>query len=123
LLDSGYTPVVAPLAVSHEGDALNVDGDRVAAEIAAALQATTLVILSNVPGLLRSFPDESTMIQHIKPEHAHEHLDQYAKGRMKKKLLGAVEALNGGVEKVIIADGRVTRPLHRALAGQGTVIA
>jgi acetylglutamate/LysW-gamma-L-alpha-aminoadipate kinase len=122
LLDGGYTPVIAPLAVSHVGEALNVDGDRVAAEIASALQATTLVILSNVPGLMRSFPDESTVIQHIRPEKAREHLDQYAKGRMKKKLLGAVEALHGGVGRVIIADGRVTRPLHRALAGQGTVI-
>ncbi|HIE37906.1 MAG TPA: hypothetical protein EYP77_02370 [Anaerolineae bacterium] len=75
-----------------------------------------------MPGLLRRFPDESTLIPHIPPEKAQEHLDRYARGRMKKKLLGAIEALNEGVERVVIADGRVARPLLRALAGQGTVI-
>ncbi len=53
LLEAGYVPVVAPLAISYEGEALNVDGDRVAAAIAAALKAETVIILSNVPGLLR----------------------------------------------------------------------
>ena len=55
---------MAPLALSEEGEALNVDGDRAAAAIASALGADTLVILSNVPGLLRDFPDEST-IPHV----------------------------------------------------------
>ena len=122
LLAAGYVPVVAPLAISHEGEALNVDGDRVAGAIGAALRAQTLLILSNVPGLLRCFPDESTVISHIAPEQAEEHLDRYAKGRMKKKLLGAIEALSEGVGQVVIGDGRVAQPLHRALAGQGTVI-
>jgi acetylglutamate/LysW-gamma-L-alpha-aminoadipate kinase len=122
LLAAGYVPVLAPLAVSYEGEALNVDGDRVAAAVSSALRAQTLVILSNVPGLLREFPDESTLIPHIRPEQAPQVLECYAQGRMKKKVLGAVEALTDGVERVIIADGRVARPLHRALAGQGTVI-
>jgi acetylglutamate/LysW-gamma-L-alpha-aminoadipate kinase len=122
LLAAGYVPVVAPLAISHEGEALNVDGDRVAGAIGAALKAQTLLILSNVPGLLRCFPDESTLISHIAPEQAEEHLERYAKGRMKKKLLGAIEALSEGVGQVVIGDGRVAQPLHQALAGQGTVI-
>jgi len=122
LLAAGYVPVVAPLAISYQGEALNVDGDRVAAAIGSALKAQTLVILSNVPGLLRRFPDESTLIPHIPLGQAEEYLDRYAQGRMKKKLLGAIEALNDGVGQVVIADGRVARPLHRALAGQGTVI-
>src|SRR5947209_18375758 len=52
LLEAGYTPVIAPLALSWEGERLNVDGDRAAAAVAAALQANTLVIMTNVPGLL-----------------------------------------------------------------------
>jgi acetylglutamate/LysW-gamma-L-alpha-aminoadipate kinase len=122
LLAAGYVPVVAPLAISHQGEALNVDGDRVAAAISSALKAQTLIVLSNVPGLLRCFPDESTVIPRIAPDQAGEHLDRYAQGRMKKKLLGAIEALHDGVGKVVIADGRVAQPLQRALAGQGTVI-
>jgi acetylglutamate/LysW-gamma-L-alpha-aminoadipate kinase len=122
LLAAGYVPVVAPLAVSHQGEALNVDGDRVAAAIGSALKAHRLIILSNVPGLLRRFPDESTLIPHIPLAQAKGHLDRYAQGRMKKKLLGAIEALHDGVGQVVIADGRLAQPLHQALTGQGTVI-
>jgi acetylglutamate/LysW-gamma-L-alpha-aminoadipate kinase len=122
LLSAGYVPVVAPLAVSYDGEALNVDGDRVAAAISAALKAQTLIILSNVPGLLRQFPDEGSLIPHVRPDQANQLLDRYAQGKMKKKMLGAIEALSEGVGQVVIADGRVTQPLHRALAGQGTVI-
>ena len=122
LLEAGYVPVVAPLAISHESEAVNVDGDRAAAAIGAALKAQTVVILTNVPGLLRDFPDESTLISHIPLARAQEYLDRYAQGRMKRKLLGAIEALQDDVGQVIIADGRVAQPVRRALAGQGTVI-
>lgn len=122
LLAAGYTPVIAPLAISYQAEALNVDGDRVAAAIGAAVKADTLVILSNVPGLLRDFPDESTLIAHLSAKDAPAALDQYAQGRMKKKVLGAVEALNAGVVKVILADGRVAQPVRQALAGSGTTI-
>jgi acetylglutamate/LysW-gamma-L-alpha-aminoadipate kinase len=122
LLEAGYTPVVAPLAISYEGEALNVDGDRVAAAIGVALKAEKVIILSNVPGLLRDFPDEGTLISHIPLAQAEEHLERYAQGRMKRKLLGAIEALRDGVGQVVIADGRVAQPLRRALAGQGTVV-
>src|SRR5450432_1226631 len=60
LIDAGYTPVVAPLALGAECEKLNVDGDRAAAMVAGALKADTLVILSNVPGLLAAFPDEAS---------------------------------------------------------------
>ena len=121
LLDGGYTPVVAPIAVSAVGEALNVDADRAAAMVASALQASTLVLLTAVPGLMRCFPDESTLIQTISQAKLEEALS-FAEGRMKKKVLGAQEALQGGVGKVIIADGRVQQPISLALAGQGTVI-
>ena len=59
LLDAGYTPVIAPNAISYESEGLNVDGDRAAAAIGAALHADTLLILTNVPGLLRDIEDET----------------------------------------------------------------
>jgi acetylglutamate/LysW-gamma-L-alpha-aminoadipate kinase len=122
LLEAGYVPVVAPLAISHQSEALNVDGDRVAAAIGSALQAETVIILSNVPGLLRDVEDDDSLIRHIPASQAEEYLDRYAKGRMKRKILGAVEALRDGVGRVIIADGRVAQPLQQALAGQGTTV-
>lgn len=122
LLSAGFVPVVAPLAISEASEALNVDGDRAAAAIAVALQAETLVILSNVPGLLRNVQDEDTIIRRIPLDRAPEHMERYAQGRMKKKLLGAIEALQQGIGRAVIADGRVERPVQRALAGEGTVI-
>jgi acetylglutamate/LysW-gamma-L-alpha-aminoadipate kinase len=122
LLDQGYTPVIAPLAASYEGEAVNVDGDRAAAAIAAALGAQQLIILSNVPGLLRAFPDEVSLIPRIEKERAEEFI-VLAQGRMKKKVLGAIEAVRQGVGQVIFADGRVEQPIRKALFGQGTVIA
>lgn len=121
LLKEGYVPVVAPLALSPQGEALNVDADRAAAMIATALQAATLVLLTGVPGLLRAFPDESTLIPRLTLAEMERALG-YAEGRMKKKILGAQEALRGGVGRVIIADGRVGQPLVKALQGAGTWI-
>jgi acetylglutamate/LysW-gamma-L-alpha-aminoadipate kinase len=122
LLEAGLTPVVAPLAISAEGVALNVDADRAAAMIAGALKAESLVLLTNVPGLMRKFPDESTLIASIERAKLEEAL-KFAEGRMKKKVLGAGEALGAGVGRVIFADSRVPRPITAALAGTGTVIA
>ncbi len=121
LLEAGLTPVVAPLAISLEGDALNVDADRAAAMLAGAVQAQQLVILTNVPGLMRSFPDESTVIAHL-PRSGLEQALSFAEGRMKKKVLGASEALDLGVRQVIFADGRLEQPITSALQGHGTVI-
>jgi acetylglutamate/LysW-gamma-L-alpha-aminoadipate kinase len=122
LLDAGYVPVIAPLAISYGGEAVNVDGDRVAGAIASALKAETVVILSNVPGLLRDVSDDTTLVSQIPLVHIHSYLERYAQGRMKKKLLGAIEAMNDGVGRVILADGRVPQPLHQALTGHGTTI-
>ena len=121
LLAADYTPVVAPLACSERGEALNVDGDRAAAAIAVALQAPTLLLLSNVPGLLRDFPDEASLIKHI-PQQEIEAVAGFAQGRMKKKIMGAAEALAGGVGRVILADARHPQAISSALAGGGTLI-
>lgn len=121
LLAAGLTPVIQPLAISEDGDALNVDADRAAAEIAWAIGAKTLILLTNVPGLLQNFPDETSLISHI-DRHNTSNAMEIAGGRMKKKVLGAIEALDHGVEKVIIADGRVDAPIIGALSGNGTTI-
>ena len=130
LLEGGYLPVLTPPGASFDGEAVNVDGDRAAAAIAAALGAPTLVYLSGAPGLLADFPDEASLISRLDvpradltgPE-AHSGLEPLmaaAQDRMKKKVLGAAEALRGGLERVIFADGRVQEPVRAALDGAGT---
>ncbi len=121
LLSAGCLPVIAPVAVSEKGEALNVDADRAAAMVAASLKAETLVLLTAVPGLMKNFPNESTLIQ-VLPQSQLAVAFEAAQGRMKKKVLGAEEALKGGVSRVIIADGRIQNPIINALEGKGTVI-
>ena len=121
LLDAGCLPVIAPVAVSLNGEALNVDADRAAAMVAGALKAEALVLLTAAVGLMEKFPDESTLIKSLPREKIPAALEM-AQGRMKKKVLGSEEALQAGVKKVIIADGRIEKPLVSALAGKGTVI-
>lgn len=121
LLNAGALPVLTPPAISYEGEAINVDGDRAAAATAAAFQAEVLVILSNVPGLLEKFPDESSLIRHI-PAAKIDQFMSVAEDRMKKKVMGAQEALAQGIGRIVFADGRVAGPVSRALAGEGTVI-
>lgn len=121
LLDTGYLPVIAPVAVSEKGEALNVDADRAAAMVASALKAEILLLLTAAPGLMKNFPDESTLIRQL-PQSQLSAAGEAAQGRMKKKVLGAEEALKGGVSRVIIADGRIQNPISNALAGNGTVI-
>ena len=121
LMDAGYTPVMSPPALSYENEAINVDGDRAAAAIAQALAAEALVLLSNVPGLLRDFPDESSLVPRVDVARAEEAM-ALAQGRMKVKVLGAVEAVQAGVGRVVLADARVEQPVRKALAGNGTTV-
>lgn len=120
LLEQGFTPVISPPAISTHHEPINIDADRAAAQTAAALGADSLLLLSNVAGLMRTFPDESTLIPRIARHAAREYI-QVAQGRMKKKVLGAEEALAGGVRRVVIGDARRERPVSDALAGAGTV--
>lgn len=117
-LNTGYVPVVPPYAASDDG-LLNVDGDRASAAVAGTLGAAELVILSNVRGLYRSYPDEDSFVQRVEQREIERALD-WAQGRMKRKVLGAQEALAGGVRRVVIADGRADSPVTGALSGQGT---
>ena len=121
LIGAGYFPVLTPPGASRAGEAINVDGDRAAAMVAGAFRADALVILTDQVGLLEKFPDESTLIRQI-PKGQADRFMSVAEGRMKKKVMGAVEAIDEGVGKVIFADGRVDHPISNALAGGGTHI-
>lgn len=122
LLAAGILPVLTPPAISFEGEAINVDGDRAAAATAAALGAKKLLILSNVPGVLADFPNEASLIPAIAAEDIQHIAQTAAQGRMRIKLLAAEEALAGGVEQIVLGDARRPSPITRALDGEGTTI-
>ncbi len=122
LIDAGHRPIVTLPALADDGSAVNVDGDRAAASIATALGATRLIILSNVPGLLRDVDDPTSLIERI-PRAALCEAQDFALGRFRKKMMAVEEALAGGVQEVTIGTAHGDHPLQAALAGQGTVIA
>jgi acetylglutamate/LysW-gamma-L-alpha-aminoadipate kinase len=122
LLAHAYLPVLTPPAASFEGEAINVDGDRAAAMLGAALRADTVLFLSNVPGLLRDVDDETSVIEKLRFDALDRAMNDVARGRMKKKVMGASEALAAGVQRCIFGDARIERPIRSALAGRGTVI-
>ena len=121
LLQNGYTPVLTPPALGDEGIPINVDGDKVALELATALQADGLLFFSDTPGLLRDRHDESSLIAEIDASSPESALSSAA-GRMVVKVEAALGAVERGVDRVIFADGRIANPIHAALNGQGTTV-
>jgi acetylglutamate/LysW-gamma-L-alpha-aminoadipate kinase len=119
LLDHGYLPVLTPPAISHEGVAINVDGDRLAMEIAASLGAERLLIFADTPGFLRDPDDETTLIARIPAGQVPDFVS-HARGRARVKLLAAQQAVQRGIKAVGLLDGRRGRPLTDALEGAGT---
>lgn len=122
LLQSNYAPIICPPALSYDNEPVNVDSDRAAAAVAIALGADSLVVLTSTPGLLRDGKDPSTRIATLKHADIDTAISTYAKGRMRHKLLAALAALNGGVNRVYISASTEKLPVQAALHGAGTLI-
>jgi [amino group carrier protein]-L-2-aminoadipate 6-kinase len=119
LLDHGYVPVVAPPALSRDGEAINVDGDKLAMEIAVALGASALLVFSNTNGLLANLDDPASTVPVIDIDRLDEPL-ALAQGRMKKKVIAAADAVQRGVGEVVLASANQPNALEAALGGAGT---
>lgn len=123
LEDSGYIPVIAPIGSDSEGNSYNINADHVAGKIAGALKASKLILLTNVPGI---YDENSELISSVDEESAKILINKgvISKG-MIPKVMCAIEALEEGVEKVHIIDGRIERALILEIftdAGIGTEI-
>ena len=118
LLEKGYTPVLSSLAMGEEAEPLNVDGDRMAASIAAALGADHLILLTDVEGVQL----DGKTVERLTPFEAKEILDQIGPG-MVTKIYAAIEAIEGGAGEVLIASGFKDGAIRSALKHEnGTVI-
>jgi acetylglutamate/LysW-gamma-L-alpha-aminoadipate kinase len=119
LLSQGYVPVVSPVAMSEEAEPLNVDGDRAASAIATGSHADAVVFVTNVDGLQL----DGKLAARLTPEDAKSRLPKIGFG-MQKKVMAAVEAVEGGVKEAIICSGRRSSPLSLAMKHDNcTVIA
>ena len=110
LLEQGFTPVVASVAPTSEGIVHNVNADAAAAGVAAALQAEKLVFVTNVEGLYRDLGDRGSLMSEIKRDELAALLPALSSG-MRPKAGSALAAIDGGVAKVHIIDGRVDHAL------------
>jgi acetylglutamate/LysW-gamma-L-alpha-aminoadipate kinase len=121
-LGRGVIPILPPLGFDAESSLdINVDGDRLAASVANAIGANALIILSNVPGLMKDVNSPGSRIDSGSLADW-ETLEHYAHGNMKRKLVACKEALAGGVPRVYLADGRTESPIQNALGGNATCL-
>ena len=107
-LAAGRVPVVSSIApdLDNPGQSLNVNADAAAAALAVALGAAKLVILTDVPGLYRDWPNRDSLVSHIDAAELREMLPSLVSG-MIPKMTACLEAVEGGVETAAIIDGRV----------------
>jgi acetylglutamate kinase len=112
LVKSGYIPVVSSVAADENGQAYNINADTVAGEIAAALGAEKLILMTDTPGLMRDFKDPDTLIRQLDIQGARELIeDGTVSGGMIPKLTCCVRSLAQGVRAAHIIDGRLPHSL------------
>ena len=126
LLEKGYIPVISTLGCDSEGNAYNINGDTAAAWLAGALKAERLIMLSDIPGVLRDKDDPSSLIPEMTILEAAKLRDQgVISGGMIPKVECCVDAILKGVRKVIIMDGRVPHSILMEILtdeGAGTMV-
>ncbi|MGI6712289.1 MAG: acetylglutamate kinase [Bacillota bacterium] len=108
IIEKGYIPVVAPIGVGDQGESYNINADYVAGELAAALQAEKLVLLTDVEGIFTDYSDKSSIIRSLKVDEVDPLINQgVISGGMIPKVQCCVKALMGGVRRTHIIDGRI----------------
>ncbi len=112
LLKDGYIPVVSSVAADEQGQAYNVNADTVAGELAAALGAEKLILLTDTAGILKDYKDPSTLFPRLDIQEARELIESgIVSGGMIPKVKCCVRSLAQGVRAAHIIDGRIPHAL------------
>ena len=107
LLDNGYIPVIAPIGVGKDNESFNINADYVAAEVAGALQAEKLLLLTDIEGIYADYHDKSSLISTLTRKEAQSMIEEGAiAGGMIPKVEACLRALEAGANKTHIIDGR-----------------
>ncbi len=124
--EQGYIPVISSVAIGPDGESYNVNADHVAGHIAAAVQAAKLVILTDVEGLYADYSDKTSLISEMDAEQADSMIASGAAERgMIPKLQACIVAVEGGVPRAHLIDGRLPHALLIEIftdAGIGTMV-
>ncbi|MBR6776247.1 MAG: acetylglutamate kinase [Clostridia bacterium] len=126
LLEKGYIPVISTVACDEDGNTYNINGDTAAARIAGALEAERLIMMTDIAGILRDKDDPSTLIPQITVEESKKlYEEKVISGGMIPKVDCCIDALDHGVNNVVIMDGRIPHSILMELLtdeGAGTMV-
>ena len=126
ILEKGYIPVVSTVASDRMGNTYNINGDTAAARIAGALNAERLIMMTDISGILKDKDDPSTLMPHITIDEARELYESgVISGGMIPKVDCCIDALEHGVDNVVIMDGRIPHSILMELLtdeGAGTMV-
>ena len=126
LLEKNYIPVISTVASDRQGNTYDINGDTAAANIAGALNAERLIMMTDIAGILRDKDDPSTLIPALTVSEAKKLFDEgVISGGMIPKVDCCVEAIGKGVKHVVIMDGRVPHSILMELLtdeGAGTMV-
>ena len=126
LLEKNYIPVISTVASDRQGNTYNINGDTAAARIAGALNAERLIMMTDIAGILMDKDNPSTLIPQITVEEAKKLYDSgVISGGMIPKVDCCIDALEHGVDNVVIMDGRIPHSILMELLtdeGAGTMV-
>ena len=126
VIDKGYIPVISTVGCDANGNAFNINGDTAAAYIAGALGAERLIMMTDIAGVLRDKDDPATLIPDITVDEAKALYDEgVISGGMIPKVNCCIEAIERGVQNVIIMDGRIPHSILMEILtdeGAGTMV-
>lgn len=106
VIEKGFIPVISSVGADHKGQNYNINADSVASSIASSLKATKLILMTDIPGILKNPKDSSTLISKLTIGESKKLIKKkIIKGGMIPKTLAAVNAINSGVKAVHIIDG------------------
>jgi len=126
LIDKGYIPVISSIGSSNNGLSLNINADYVAGEIAAAINAEKLILLTDTPGILKDLNNPKSLIRNLNLKQARKYIEEnIISDGMKPKTECCIRAIAQGVKATHIIDGRIEHALLLEIftdTGKGTMI-
>ena len=126
LIEKGYIPVVSTVGCDNEGNVYNINADTAASFIAGAMKAERLITMTDIPGILRDVNDPDSIIKRVNTEEARQLFREgVISGGMIPKVECCIEAIEKGVRRVTILDGRVPHAVLLELLtdeGAGTLV-
>ncbi len=126
LIDKGYIPVISSIGSSNNGISLNINADYVAGEIAAAINAEKLILLTDTPGILKDLNNPKSLIRNLNLKQARKYIEEnIISDGMKPKTECCIRAISQGVKATHIIDGRIEHALLLEIftdTGKGTMI-